>query len=236
MHRLGFWIFTSIATALATGCSGGEDGEPDELTLLDAPAAEVDAAPEAQDVPAGAPTVVFLGDSLGAGLHLAEHQAFPAVLQRALADERPFHLVNASESGRTTSGGVTALDWVMQREPDLVVIELGANDGLRGIPIADVESNLRALVQRAREGDADVLLLGMRMPPNYGDYGAEFDALYPRLADELKVPFVPAFLQGVGGEPEMNLPDGIHPTAAGHEKLAENVTPALREALGRLAP
>lgn len=217
------------------GCSGGADtGE--EATLFDAPDAAAGSSPPpaAIEVPADAPLVVFLGDSLGAGLHLAEHQAFPAVLQRRLAGELPFALVNASESGRTTAGGVTALEWVMKREPDLVVIELGGNDGLRGIPIEEIEANLRRLVGSARTAGAEVLLLGVRMPPNYGEYGTSFDALYPRLAAELDLAFVATFLEGVGGVPEMTLPDGLHPTVGGQERLADNVEPGLRAALAGL--
>ena len=132
------------------GCGdGGSSRAPDDATtLFDAPAAGVlDApAPPALEVPADAPVVVFLGDSIGAGLHLAEHQAFPALLARRLAArELPFELVNASESGRTSAGGETALPWVLRREPDLVVIELGGNDGLRGIPLEEIEANLRAI-------------------------------------------------------------------------------------------
>jgi len=224
-----------VAAVFAAGC-GAEDGDPETARgaarLFDAPAADTAAPPDALDIPKGAPTVAFLGDSIGAGLHLAEHQAFPAVLQaRLFAEQLPFRLVNASESGRTTAGGVTALAWVLRAEPDLVVLELGGNDGLRGIPLEEVERNLRELVATARGAGAEVLLLGIRLPPNYGDYGADFDALYPRLARELELAFVPSFMREVGGVPEQNLPDGLHPTAAGHRKLADNVLPGLREAL-----
>ena len=216
--------------ALCAAC-GADEPERRSPTMFDAPAADASAAPPAPEIPAGAPTVVFLGDSIGAGLHLSEHQAFPAVLQRRLADDAPFELVNASESGRTSAGGVTALEWVLRRDPDLVVIELGGNDGLRGIALEEVEANLRAMITMAREGGAEVLLLGVRMFSNYGGYGADFDAIYPRLAEELDVAFLPAFMQGVGGEPAMNLADGLHPTAAGHERLADNVEDALRAAV-----
>lgn len=221
-------IFASLAA-----CGSDDPAQPIESpTLFDAPAADTSAPGDELAIPTAAPTVAFVGDSIGAGLHLAEHQAFPAVLQARLAAEgMPFRLVNASESGRTTSGGVTALDWVMRSDPDLVVIELGGNDGLRGIALETVESNLRRMVAIARDGGADVLLLGVQLPPNYGDYGAQFDAIYPRLAQELELAFVPSFMLDVGGEPEMNLADGLHPTAAGHERLAENVLPGLRAAL-----
>jgi acyl-CoA thioesterase-1 len=232
------WTLRCAALALlAVSC--GDDGPPRPASgggapaLLDAPAAEASApAPAAPEIPADAPVVVFLGDSIGAGLHLAEHQAFPVLLRDRLAEEgRPFQLVNSCESGRTTSGGVTALEWVLRREPALVVLELGGNDGLRGIALEEVERNLRAMIERAREAGAEVLLLGVRLPPNYGDYGARFDALYPTLAEEYGTAFVPFYMQGVGGVPEMNLPDGLHPTAEGQQRLADNVIEALRAAL-----
>jgi acyl-CoA thioesterase I len=222
----------SLAVTLVA-CGSGDATTADEPpSLFDAPSAGTTAPGAAPEIPANAPTVVFLGDSIGAGLHLAEHQAFPALLQaRLAADGLPFELVNASESGRTSSGGVTALDWVMRTKPELVVIELGGNDGLRGIELATVEQNLRRMVEIARDGGADVLLLGVRLPPNYGEYGADFDAIYPRLAAELELHFEPSFMRDVGGVPSMNLADGLHPTAAGHERLADNVLGTLRDAL-----
>ncbi len=224
----------ALAALLLAACGAGaaEDAGGERTpTLLDAPAADVAAAPApALDVPADAPTVLFLGDSIGAGLHLAEHQAFPAVLQaRLAADGLPFRLANVSESGRTTSGGVTGLDWALRSEPAVVVIELGGNDGLRGVALEQVEANLRRLVAESRAAGARVLLLGVRLPPNYGEYGERFDALYPRLAAELDLAFVPSFMDDVGGVPELNLPDGLHPTAEGHERLADNVEAALRD-------
>lgn len=224
-----------ILAALPIACGTGSDDatrSSGSTSLFDAPAESTTAPSARPKIPADAPTVVFLGDSIGAGLHLAEHQAFPALLQARFAiDDLPFHLVNASESGRTTSGGVTALEWVMRTNPDLVVIELGGNDGLRGIALSEIESNLRRLIEIARAGDARVLLLGVMLPTNYGAYGKDFDALYPRLAQELDVDFEPAFMRDVGGEPEMNLADGLHPTAEGHERLADNVAAALRRSL-----
>ena len=223
----GAWILLLIPL----GSCGDDDADRGEATLFDAPAAGVSAPAERLEIPAEAPTVAFLGDSIGAGLHLAEHQSFPAVLQRRLSDEQPFHLVNASESGRTTAGGLTALKWVLRSEPDLLVIELGGNDGLRFIPLETVEANLRAMIAGAREAGAEVLLLGVRLPPNYKEYGAAFDALYPRLAEELEVAFVPFFMEGVGGVAEMNQDDLLHPTAQGQELLAARIEPTLREVL-----
>jgi len=222
----------SITLCLAAAC-GAEDPAPrGPRPLLDAPSP--DAAPPTAllDVPDDAPTVVFLGDSIGAGLHLAEHQAFPALLQEQLAAEGlPFRLVNASESGRTSAGGAAALGWVLRSEPDVVVLGLGGNDGLRGLALEDTEAHLRAMIAGARDAGARVVLLGVRLPPNYGEYGERFDALYPRLAAELELDFVPYYMRGVGGVPELNLPDGLHPTPEGHALLARNVLPTLRAAL-----
>jgi acyl-CoA thioesterase-1 len=184
-------------------------------------------------IPADAPTVVFLGDSITAGLGLDADEAFPAVLQAALAEEGlPFRLVNAGVSGDTSAGGLRRLDWVLKSEPRVLVVELGGNDGLRGQAVDGIEANLRAIVERAEEKGVRVLLLGMRIPPSYGaDYAASFAALYEHLALEETLAFVPFFMEGVGGDPRLNQPDGLHPTAAGHRRLAENILPALRSLL-----
>ena len=228
-----------LSLSLLAACSdAAPDPEPSARPMFDAPAADATGPVDAPTIPEDAPTVLFVGDSIGAGLHLAEHQAFPAVLQRRLAEDgAPFHLVNASESGRTTSQGEAVVRWNASRGArpvDLVVIELGGNDGLRGIDLGLVESNLRAMVAAAREAGAGVLLLGVRMSPDLGAYAEAFDALYERLDSELDVALVPHFLDGVGGVPEMNLADGLHPTAAGHERLADNVEAGLRSALAAL--
>jgi acyl-CoA thioesterase-1 len=137
-------------------------------------------------------------------------------------------MVNAGVSGDTTAGGLERLDWLLAQRPDWIVIELGANDGLRGQPLAAIEANLRALVARSRAAGARVLLVGMRMPINYGpDYTHGFAAIYPRLARELGVPLLPFLLEGVAARPELNLPDGIHPNARGHEVVARGVADAL---------
>lgn len=178
------------------------------------------------------PVVVFLGDSISAGLHLPANEAFPAVLQRRLSDTTPFVLRNAGVSGDTTSGGLRRLSWVLRQRPAVVVIELGGNDGLRGVAVPLIEKNLRAIIAGVRDAGARVLLLGMRMPPNYGEaYAGAFHAAYVGVARDLDVPLVPFFMEGVAGDPAMNLADGLHPTAAGHERLADNVAPSLRALL-----
>jgi acyl-CoA thioesterase-1 len=179
------------------------------------------------------PKVVFLGDSISAGIHLAADEAFPAVLQRKLkARGTPFDLVNGGVSGDTTAGGVRRLDWLLKQKPKVVVIELGANDAMRGIAPAEVEKNLRAIVAGVRAADATPLLLGMRIPPSYGqEHAADFAKVYERVADDLDVAFVPFFMKDVAGVAALNLEDGIHPTSKGHEKLAESVEDKLLELL-----
>ncbi|MEO6194901.1 MAG: arylesterase [Thermoanaerobaculia bacterium] len=178
------------------------------------------------------PLVVFLGDSLTAGLGLDENQAYPALLERQLREEgKAVRVVNAGVSGDTTAGGLARIGWILGQHPDLVVVALGANDGLRGLPLTEVETNLREIIRHSREAGARVLLLGMRLPPNYGPYAEQFTALYPKLAKELNVPLVPFLLDKVGGIRSLNQGDGIHPTAKGQEIVARNVRPYLEEML-----
>lgn len=179
---------------------------------------------------AARPRVVFLGDSLTAGLGLEADQAFPALVGAALDKEgSPIDVVNGGVSGDTTAGGLRRLDWLLRQKPDVVVVGLGGNDGLRGLDVAGSEENLRAIVKKSRDAGADVLLLGMLIPPNYGpEYTTRFREVYPRVAKYAGVPLVPFLLEGVGGEARFNQPDGIHPTAEGHEIVAENVLPHLR--------
>jgi acyl-CoA thioesterase-1 len=206
--------------ALFTACSSEE------------PPRRPSSAP-AEDAIAEGPLVVFLGDSLAAGLHLDGDEAFPALIQRRLAAEGvPFRLINAGVSGDTTAGGLRRIAWLLKQDPDSVVVELGGNDGLRGIDVETIEANLRGILAAVREAGARAWLLGGCLPGNYGpDYRGAFEAVYETVAREEDVPFVPCFLEGVGGVPALNLPDGIHPTAEGHERLADKLAPLLRELL-----
>ncbi len=169
--------------------------------------------------------IVFLGDSLTAGFGLEEQQAFPYLVEQALADRLPsVRVVNAGVSGDTTAGGLSRLDWLMRQEPEILVVALGGNDGLRGLDPSASVRNLRQIVNQAREKGAQVLLAGMLIPPNYGpEYTQAFAELFPRLAQELQVPFIPFLLEGVAGDPELNQADGIHPTADGQKILAQTV-------------
>jgi len=190
-----------------------------------------DAAPtQVAEAPAAhGPLVVFLGDSLTAGYGLAEEEAFPARLAAALrAGGRPVRVVNAGVSGDTSAGGLRRLPWLLAQHPDVMVVALGANDGLRGLSVSLTEKNLREIVAQARGKGVRVLLLGLRLPPNLGaDYVRAFEALYPRVAREAGVPLVPFFLEGVGGVAALNQEDGIHPTAEGQRRIAATVLPYL---------
>jgi acyl-CoA thioesterase-1 len=182
------------------------------------------------------PVVVFFGDSLTAGLGVAQEEAFPAVLRRTFEKEgHPFRAINAGISGDTTAGGLSRLEWILAQHPDVIVLELGANDGLRGLPLDASEANLRRMIQKGREAGAVMILAGMMLPTNYGpEYTNRFAGLFPALAKEMKVPLVPFLLQGVATRPELTQPDGLHPTAKGYERVAENVRPYLEAVLQKL--
>jgi acyl-CoA thioesterase I len=236
---MGAPLVAALPALLLVASCGSQKDEPrprSPLERLDAPAdvAADSPAPPALEIPADAPLVVFLGDSISAGLHLAADQAFPAVVQRRLVGEGlPFRLVNAGLSGDTSAGGLARVDWLLRQEPDVLVVGLGGNDGLRGVPLASVEQNLRGICERALEGGAQVLLLGVRIPPNYGDYAVGFEGIYGRLAKELEISYLPFFMEGVGGVEEKNLADGMHPIPEGHVTIAEKVAPALGRLLER---
>ncbi|MBL8860391.1 MAG: arylesterase [Planctomycetes bacterium] len=231
-----------ILLAALAACGAGSPPAAPRALPGEAPSrvaeAQVGEAAARPEIPADAPLVVFLGDSIAAGLHLSPLDAFPAVLQRELAAAgRPFRLVNAGTSGDTTAGGLRRVDWILKQRPDVLVVELGGNDGLRGQDLAAVESNLRAIASKGRAAGARVVLLGVRIPESYGaDYAGAFRAIYPRVATELELDFVPEFMDGVGGVPDMNLEDGLHPTAAGHARIAQNVAPVLSAVLAALPP
>ena len=184
---------------------------------------------------ANRPTVVILGDSLAAGYGLDLSEAFPALLQKKIdAAGLKFLVVNAGLSGDTSAGGLRRIDWLLKRRVDVLVLELGGNDGLRGIPVASTKTNLQAIVDRTKQKypQARLVIAGMQMPPNMGaDYTAAFARLFPDLARANQASLIPFLLEGVGGKPELNLPDQIHPTAEGHRIVAENVWKILRPVL-----
>ena len=180
------------------------------------------------------PKIVVLGDSLTAGYGLAPDQSFPAQLEDALRDQIiAVQIVNAGVSGDTTAGGLARLDWVLKDQPDAVIVELGANDGLRGLDPDETYANLKAIVTRLRENGIPVLIAGMLAPPNLGkEYGEEFNAIYPRLAAEYDVLLYPFFLEGVAGNPELVQSDGLHPTAEGIAVIVQRIEPYVKSLIG----
>lgn len=226
---------------LLAGCGDGAGESPSAGAAADAGGSSSPAPASAPEGAAGRqaaepPLVLFLGDSLTAGYGLSEGEAFPARIDELLAEKgRPARVVNAGISGDTTSGGLARLDWLLRQEPDVVVVALGANDGLRGLPVAETEENLRRIVEACRDAGAEVVLAGMLIPPNYGpDYTRSFAEVYPRLAEELEVERIPFLLEGVAARPELNQPDGIHPNAEGQRRVARHVLPFVEEALERV--
>lgn len=171
------------------------------------------------------PKVIIVGDSLTAGLGLSAESAYPNVLSDLMTEsDIPTQIVNAGVSGDTTAGGLRRIDWVISQKPDLILIELGANDGLRGIPITEVASNLSEMVDKVQEANIDVMLVGMQIPPNYGkEYARQFKEVFPRVANEQGVPLLPFLLKDVAGVRDLNQPDGIHPTSKGHKIMAQTV-------------
>ena len=185
--------------------------------------------------PSAAPegVIVALGDSLTAGWGVTPDEAYPAQLEARLRHEGfAYHVINAGVSGDTTAGGRRRLDWVLRSRPEIVIVALGNNDGLRGQPVAEMQANLIAIIERLQGSGAKVLLAGMRLPPNYGAYAREFAAAFP-LAGRRATAFAPFLLDGVAADPRLNQADGIHPNAAGHRVIAERlwsyVLPLLRK-------
>jgi acyl-CoA thioesterase-1 len=181
--------------------------------------------------PAGAEerVIVAFGDSLTAGLGVPVEQSYPALLTARLrAEGYPYRVVNAGVSGDTSAGGLRRVDWVLRLRPEIVILELGVNDAFRGQDLSTVQGNLDQLVERFRSAGAQVLIAGMRLPPNYGArYGAEFHRLYERVSRKRGVPLMPFFLDGVGGNPRLNQMDGVHPTADGYRIIVERLWPYL---------
>ncbi len=171
--------------------------------------------------------ILFFGNSLTAGYGLDTEESFPALVQDRLDSlGLGYTAVNSGLSGETTTGGLNRLQWVLNQKVDIFVLELGANDGLRGIPLTETRANLQGIIDAVKEKNpkTQIVLAGMQIPPNMGqDYTKEFRTIFPELAEENEVDLIPFLLDGVAGIPELNLPDGIHPTAEGQKIVTENV-------------
>ena len=180
-------------------------------------------------------TILFFGNSLTAGYGVAPSQAFPSLIQNKIDSlNLPYKVINAGVSGETSSGGNSRIDWILKQPVDVFVLELGGNDGLRGIPVSETTKNLQAIIDKvkAKYPDVKLVLAGMQVPPNMGQsYASEFRTMYPALAAKNNMVLIPFLLEGVGGEVKLNLEDGIHPTPEGHQMVAETVWKYLSDVL-----
>jgi acyl-CoA thioesterase-1 len=183
------------------------------------------------EAPPAAPRIVALGDSLTAGLGIPRDRAYPALLQQKLKEKGlAIEVVNAGVSGDTSADGLRRANWALEGDVRLLILALGANDALRGLPPRQMKENLQGIIHRARQRGIPVLLVGMEAPPNYGEqYAAAFRLVFQELARENKVTLVPFLLEGVAGVAELNQSDGIHPTSAGAARIADHLWPAVEE-------
>lgn len=185
-----------------------------------------------------AKNILFLGDSITAGYGLESTQAYPALIQAKIdAKGWNFKVINAGQSGDTTAGGLNRLNWLLKSRIDVLLLELGGNDGLRGLPAETSKKNLQAILDSIKKKypEAKIILAGMKVPPNMGaDYAKQFNAIFPELANKNQAALIPFILEGVGGVRELNLADGIHPTAKGHERVAANVWKVMEPVLKSL--
>ena len=215
VERLLFlWALLPLGAALASPSSTGQMTAPSQ---------------------GDARVILFFGDSLTAGYQLNPAQAFPALIQEKIDREGwNYRAVNAGLSGETSADGVRRIDWVTRQRVDVLVLELGANDALRGVPLDATEGNLQSIIERVQKKNSNVRLVvaGMLMPPNLGsDYVKRFQSMFVDLAEKNNGALIPFLLEGVAGIASLNLPDGIHPTAEGHKRLAENVWKVLKPLL-----
>jgi acyl-CoA thioesterase-1 len=230
--------FIVIAVTLAAGVFGCGDylGSPPPKIQ----GTSVDARPGAKSPPpsnaASRPEeriLVAFGNSLTAGLGVTSSESYPSQLQeKLLLGGYRYRVINAGVSGDTTAGGLRRVDWVLKSKPEIVILELGANDGLRGLDLKDTRSNLEQIIQRLLAGEVKVVLAGMKLPPNYGpDYTASFQSLYSDLAKQYGLPLITFFLEGVATKTGLNQADGIHPTSSGYNIIVENLWPTIEPLL-----
>jgi acyl-CoA thioesterase-1 len=237
--RAILFVFLGVFPVLAA--CGGDAGQTEAPAQR--PAASADARPPTTDAPAATraepsthPRIIFLGDSLTAGLGLNIDDSFPSLIGKRLRqDGYEFEVVNAGVSGDTSAGGLRRLEWALREgNPKILVVALGGNDGLRGLPPEQLEQNLAAIIEQGQKRGLTVILAGMEAPPNFGaDYTARFRAVYPTLAKRYDVALIPFLLEGVAGDPAFNQSDGIHPNPRGAQVVADLVWRTLEPALDR---
>lgn len=223
----GFWpyILFLLLGVILISCSG-ENSKSEQSTAE---------APNSSEAKSDKKTILFFGNSLTAGYGIDQDDAFAGLIQARLDSlGKDFRVINGGLSGETTAGGLSRLDWFLEDEPYIFVLELGGNDGLRGILLSETKSNLLAIIDKVRGKypDTKIILAGMQIPPNMGiEYTQEFSAIYPAVAKEKNVTLIPFLLEGVAGNRDLNLPDGIHPTEEGHKIVMETVWPFIESAL-----
>ena len=227
MHQIRLAIIVLTTVTLA---SCGQNKKPDNKDSAQNTATETKADSSDKKI------ALFFGDSITAGYGLDDpSEAFPGVIKNKIDSLKlPYKVINAGLSGETTAGGNGRIDWLLKQKFDVFILELGANDGLRGIPATETTKNLQSIIDKvkAKYPQAKIVLVGMQVPPNMGaDYTNKFKAVFPTLAAKNNIPLVPFLLQGVGGIPELNQGDGIHPTAKGAKIAAENVWKVLQGVL-----
>lgn len=222
-------ILLSLVLLLALGCTS----ENTQSSENQSETTQKDSTQEMNEVETK--TILFFGNSLTAGYGLELSQAFPALIQVKIDSLKlPYKIINAGLSGETTGGGNTRIDWMLKQKIDVLVIELGGNDGLRGISPELTHTNLQSIIDKAKKKypDIKIVLAGMEAPPNMGQkFTADFRKIYKELAEKNQVNLIPFLLVGVGGEPKLNLSDGIHPTAEGHQIVAETVWQTLKNVI-----
>jgi len=222
MHKV-YWLFT-VALLLATACSSpkSETRSSKTSTPKEGPA---DVPPPPTPEPDDRPIILAFGDSLTEGSGLPPGSGYPEMLQKELEDAGyEYHVVNAGLGGDTTAGGLARLNMALALHPDIVILELGANDGLRGLPVTSMQANLDEMIVAFKKAGADVILAGMTLPKNLGqDYISAFERVFPALSAKHRITLIPFFLEGAGGKPELNLEDGIHPNEAGYRLVTANV-------------
>lgn len=231
-------IGTLLLVSLLVGCGGGEGTSPNADSAQAVPPGGTDAAASSPEEDNRA-VALFFGDSITAGFGIGAAAAFPALVQQKIDSAGlAITVVNAGNSGETSAGGLRRIDWFLDDPVDLFLLELGANDGLRGVPVDDIRRNLQSIIDRVRERNPDVVvaIAGMQIPPNMGpQYTSDFARLFPGLADANDGILIPFLLDGVAGDTSLNLADRIHPNQRGHEILAETVWEHLDDALATTA-
>lgn len=222
-HPISKFAILLLFTGILAACDSSSDKKE----------AETQEVTEQQAPESAQKTILFFGNSLTAGYGIEQDDAFSGLTQARIDSlGLNYRVINGGLSGETTAGGLSRLDWFLEDEPAIFVLELGGNDGLRGILPSESKKNLLAIIDkvRAKYPDTKIILAGMQIPPNMGqDYTDEFKGIYPEVAAEKNVTLIPFLLEGVAGNPDLNLPDGIHPTEAGHKIVFETIWPYIKE-------